>query len=154
MGINPNHTAQKSSPQPINSAHGHSVDNADSGNNELLPNLPLIKNGNNHSNTNTSVVNTHVNTGAATATAITKPKDLRKMKIIHNEKKSKSANRKKTMITKEDIERIVFSVPGTIDISQAVQSEEMTVVKNMPSFSKKFRGFDFKQKFKALFGGA
>ncbi|CAD7940822.1 unnamed protein product [Amoebophrya sp. A120] len=49
------------------------------------------------------------------------------------------------------VDRIIFSVPGTIDISQAVRAEEMTVVKNMPAFSSTFRGFDFKARFKPYF---
>lgn len=49
------------------------------------------------------------------------------------------------------IDRIVFSVPGTVDLNR-VSRDEMTVVKNMPSFSPKFRGFDFKKAFLPLLG--
>ncbi|CAD7956922.1 unnamed protein product [Amoebophrya sp. A25] len=51
------------------------------------------------------------------------------------------------------IDRIIFSVPGTIDIQQAVHAEELTVVKNMPSFQSNFRGFDFKARFRPFFPG-
>eukprot|EP01050_Picozoa_sp_SAG11_P020758 SAG11_NODE_3560_length_2371_cov_2.872359_1_plen_267_part_10 len=38
---------------------------------------------------------------------------------------------------------LVFSVPGTVDWTD-YHNDELHIVKNMPSFSPKFRGFDFK----------
>eukprot|EP00301_Raphidiophrys_heterophryoidea_P025826 c8756_g1_i1.p1 GENE.c8756_g1_i1~~c8756_g1_i1.p1 ORF type:complete len:360 (+),score=54.26 c8756_g1_i1:397-1476(+) len=49
--------------------------------------------------------------------------------------------------------QIVFSVPGTVDISTA-DTDELHVVRNMPSFSAEFRGFDFKDHFKDHFPNA
>lgn len=51
----------------------------------------------------------------------------------------------------ERVDRIIFSVPGTLDFSHATETDEMTVVKNMPSFSTRFRGFDFKSHFRPFF---
>ena len=45
-------------------------------------------------------------------------------------------------------------MPGTLDLTEAVQKEDITVVKNMPSFSPQFRGFDFKLTFKPLMTNA
>ena len=45
----------------------------------------------------------------------------------------------------ERIGRLAFSVPGTVDLAQRSSS---SVVKNTPSMSPKFRGFDFKEAFR------
>eukprot|EP00397_Hematodinium_sp_SG-2012_P021360 GEMP01022059.1.p1 GENE.GEMP01022059.1~~GEMP01022059.1.p1 ORF type:complete len:516 (+),score=89.39 GEMP01022059.1:155-1702(+) len=47
------------------------------------------------------------------------------------------------------VNRLVFSVPGTVDLS-SVNRDNISVVKNMPSFSQSFRGFDFKKHFRPL----
>lgn len=47
------------------------------------------------------------------------------------------------------VNRLVFSVPGTVDLSR-VNRDDISVVKNMPSFSESFRGFDFKKHFRPL----
>lgn len=49
-----------------------------------------------------------------------------------------------------NIDRLAFSVPGTVDLAEIEQSEEVCVVKNTPSMSPKFRGFDFKEAFRDL----
>jgi len=49
----------------------------------------------------------------------------------------------------EKVNRLVFSVPGTVDLSR-VDKDDISVVKNMPSFSELFRGFDFKKHFSPL----
>jgi len=49
----------------------------------------------------------------------------------------------------ERVNRLVFSVPGTVDLSR-VDKDDISVVKNMPSFSQLFRGFDFKKHFSPL----
>ena len=45
----------------------------------------------------------------------------------------------------ESIGRLAFSVPGTVDLAERTTS---SVVKNTPSMSPKFRGFDFKEAFR------
>jgi len=47
----------------------------------------------------------------------------------------------------DTVNHLVFSVPGTVDLS-SVNRDDMCVVKNMPSFSESFRGFDFKKHFR------
>jgi hypothetical protein len=46
------------------------------------------------------------------------------------------------------VQRLVFSVPGTVDWTD-YRGEGLHVVKNMPSFSPKFRGFDFEVRLRA-----
>ena len=46
--------------------------------------------------------------------------------------------------------RLAFSVPGTVEITERKDREEMSVVKNTPSMSPRFRGFDFKEAFRPL----
>jgi len=48
---------------------------------------------------------------------------------------------------------VVFSVPGTVvyQHDKVMAGDELTKVKNMPSFSPKFRGFDFKAQFRGSF---
>lgn len=48
-----------------------------------------------------------------------------------------------------ELDSVVFSVPGTVEIPE--DDAEATTVRNMPSFSPEFRGFDFKQAFGPLF---
>ena len=47
----------------------------------------------------------------------------------------------------ERIGRLAFSVPGTVDLTERVTS---SVIKNTPSMSPKFRGFDFKIAFRGV----
>jgi hypothetical protein len=51
-----------------------------------------------------------------------------------------------------DLNIVVFSVPGTVDLGDG--GEEMCTVRNMPSVSPHFKGFNFKQGFTDLFPGA
>lgn len=54
-----------------------------------------------------------------------------------------------------DVQRVVFSVPGTVDIGEEMaQPSELVLVRNMPSFSPKFRGFNFKARFGPVFPNA
>jgi len=47
--------------------------------------------------------------------------------------------------------RLAFAVPGTIDLGERdLRTEEVSVVKNTPSMSPKFRGFDFKDAFREV----
>mmetsp|Transcript_322 Transcript_322/g.488 ORF Transcript_322/g.488 Transcript_322/m.488 type:complete len:547 (-) Transcript_322:176-1816(-) len=48
------------------------------------------------------------------------------------------------------VHRVIFSVPGTVELA-GVYRDRLTVVKNMPSFSKKFRGLDFQKTFGSTF---
>ena len=48
-----------------------------------------------------------------------------------------------------ELDSVVFSVPGTVEIPE--DDAEATTVRNMPSFSPEFRGFDFKLAFGPLF---
>lgn len=50
-------------------------------------------------------------------------------------------------VNMERIGRLAFSVPGTVDLAERTTS---SVVKNTPSMSPKFRGFDFKEAFRDL----
>jgi hypothetical protein len=43
--------------------------------------------------------------------------------------------------------RIAFAVPGTVDLTE-VERDQLSVVRNTPSMSPKFRGFDFKHAFR------
>ena len=52
------------------------------------------------------------------------------------------------------IGRLAFSVPGTVDLAERERSEDVTVIKNTPSMSPKFRGFDFKEAFRDVSPGA
>ena len=48
------------------------------------------------------------------------------------------------------IGRLAFAVPGTIDLAgRDARTDELSIVKNTPSMSPKFRGFDFKEAFRA-----
>ncbi|GAB5371231.1 hypothetical protein AAMO2058_001561700 [Amorphochlora amoebiformis] len=49
-----------------------------------------------------------------------------------------------------DLHRVIFSVPGTVELA-GVYRDRLTVVKNMPSFSKNFRGLDFQKAFGSTF---
>jgi len=51
------------------------------------------------------------------------------------------------------VHRVVFSVPGTVELA-GVYRDRLTVVKNMPSFSRKFRGLDFQKAFGPIFPGS
>jgi hypothetical protein len=51
------------------------------------------------------------------------------------------------------LSQVVFSVPGTVDIN-SVELDQMSTVRNMPSFSSEFQGLDFKRHFKPLFPNA
>lgn len=54
-----------------------------------------------------------------------------------------------------EVRRVVFSVPGTVDIEEAAaQLSEPVQVRNMPSFSPRFRGFNFKAEFARAFPNA
>jgi len=47
------------------------------------------------------------------------------------------------------IDRLAFSVPGTLDLAERdYRIEDVSIVKNTPSMSPKFRGFDFKVAFR------
>ena len=47
------------------------------------------------------------------------------------------------------IGRLAFAVPGTIDLAgRDARTDELSIVKNTPSMSPKFRGFDFKEAFR------
>ena len=48
----------------------------------------------------------------------------------------------------ESVGRLAFSVPGTIDLSKKRADTISAVIKNTPSMSPKFRGFDFKMAFR------
>lgn len=52
------------------------------------------------------------------------------------------------------LQRVVFSVPGTVDIEEMTYPSEPVLVRNMPSFSPKFRGFNFKAEFSSVFPNA
>ena len=52
-----------------------------------------------------------------------------------------------------ELDFVVFSVPGTVALPDA-EEEEPARVRNMPAFSPEFRGFDFKQVFNPLFPNA
>ena len=44
--------------------------------------------------------------------------------------------------------RIAFAVPGTVDLTEVERTDQVSVVRNTPSMSPKFRGFDFKHAFR------
>ena len=48
-------------------------------------------------------------------------------------------------VSLERMNRLAFSVPGTVDLSERNTS---SIIKNTPSMSPKFRGFDFKESFR------
>jgi len=52
-------------------------------------------------------------------------------------------------VESECLDRLVFAVPGTVDLTTDERSEH-TVVKNAPSMSPRFRGFDFKLSFREV----
>jgi hypothetical protein len=54
----------------------------------------------------------------------------------------------------DEVRRVVFSVPGTVDIEAMLPSSEPVQVRNMPSFSPRFRGFNFKAEFAHVFPAA
>ena len=49
-----------------------------------------------------------------------------------------------------ELDVVVFSVPGTVELGEGGR-DQMSVVRNMPSLSPQFRGFDFKSVFTPLF---
>ena len=51
-------------------------------------------------------------------------------------------------VSVEKIGRLAFSVPGTVDLAERTTSSGSSVVKNTPSMSSKFQGFDFKDAFR------
>ena len=53
-------------------------------------------------------------------------------------------------VSLERMNRLAFSVPGTVDLSERNTS---SIIKNTPSMSPKFRGFDFKESFRNPEGG-
>ena len=62
-------------------------------------------------------------------------------------------------ITFDALDAVVFSVPGTVDLSfkggnSTTVEEDMCVVRNMPSMCPGFRGFNFKRGFLELFPNA
>lgn len=50
----------------------------------------------------------------------------------------------------KSLSRIIFSVPGTVELN-GVYRDRLTVVKNMPSFSRRYRGLDFQKSFGTVF---
>ena len=46
-----------------------------------------------------------------------------------------------------DLDAVIFAVPGTVDLTP----DDMCVVRNMPSMSPRFKGFNFKKGFSELF---
>jgi hypothetical protein len=55
----------------------------------------------------------------------------------------------KLPVSVSDLDAVIFAVPGTVDLTPA--SDDMCVVRNMPSLSPGFRGFNFKHGFSSLF---
>ena len=57
-----------------------------------------------------------------------------------------------------DLDAVIFSVPGTVDLTTTTTTstlhEDMCVVRNMPSMSPKFKGFNFKLGFIDMFPNA
>jgi hypothetical protein len=51
------------------------------------------------------------------------------------------------------VDGVVVGVPGTVDLT-FLSRDEITTVRNMPSFSPKFIGFDFKHAFSSIFDHA
>jgi hypothetical protein len=49
-----------------------------------------------------------------------------------------------------DLDAVIFSVPGTVDLGEGDEGD-MCVVRNMPSLSPSFKGFNFKRVFAELF---
>jgi hypothetical protein len=47
-----------------------------------------------------------------------------------------------------ELDAVIFSVPGTVDLTD---EDDMCIVRNMPSLSPKFKGFNFKRVFADLF---
>ncbi|KAF4695701.1 hypothetical protein FOZ60_003714 [Perkinsus olseni] len=58
---------------------------------------------------------------------------------------------KQLPVAMHQIDRVVFSVPGTVELTTDLDKEDMCTVKNMPSLSPLFRGFNFKSAFSVLF---
>ncbi|KAF4730766.1 hypothetical protein FOZ62_013256, partial [Perkinsus olseni] len=54
---------------------------------------------------------------------------------------------KQLPVAMHQIDRVVFSVPGTVELTTDLDKEDMCTVKNMPSLSPLFRGFNFKSAF-------
>ena len=54
-------------------------------------------------------------------------------------------------LSPDELDAVVFAVPGTVDLTM---DEDMCVVRNMPSMSPGFRGFNFKRGFRELFPSA
>jgi len=61
-------------------------------------------------------------------------------------------------VTLDQLDAVIFSVPGTVDLSSEVlaggQQDDMCIVRNMPSMSPGFRGFNFKRGFMEMFPNA
>lgn len=55
-------------------------------------------------------------------------------------------------VESEGLDRLIFAVPGTVDLMTESSSDrsDYTVVKNTPSMSPRFRGFDFKLAFREV----
>ncbi|KAJ1623453.1 hypothetical protein T492DRAFT_599569 [Pavlovales sp. CCMP2436] len=51
----------------------------------------------------------------------------------------------------DEVKRVIFSVPGTVNIEEMAHWSEPVQVRNMPSFSPRFRGFNFKAEFAHVF---
>ncbi|EER12672.1 hypothetical protein Pmar_PMAR002480 [Perkinsus marinus ATCC 50983] len=58
---------------------------------------------------------------------------------------------KQLPVAMHQVDRVVFSVPGTVELTTDLDKEDMCTVKNMPSLSPLFRGFNFKSAFSVLF---
>jgi hypothetical protein len=54
-------------------------------------------------------------------------------------------------VESEALDRLIFAVPGTVDLTtESSDRSDYTIVKNTPSMSPRFRGFDFKLAFREV----
>jgi hypothetical protein len=54
-------------------------------------------------------------------------------------------------VESKGLDRLIFAVPGTVDLmTESFDRSDYTVVKNTPSMSPRFRGFDFKLAFREV----
>ena len=66
---------------------------------------------------------------------------------LGNHLESEYANRR-LPLSPANLDAVIFSVPGTVDLTD---EDDMCIVRNMPSLSPKFKGFNFKRVFADLF---
>eukprot|EP00299_Pterocystis_sp_00344_P007419 c2397_g1_i1.p1 GENE.c2397_g1_i1~~c2397_g1_i1.p1 ORF type:complete len:447 (-),score=97.43 c2397_g1_i1:8-1348(-) len=54
----------------------------------------------------------------------------------------------------ENVTKLVFGIPGTVDITTVQACSPPSIIRNMPSFDPSFRGFDIKKHYKPHFQNA